>query len=107
MLIEVFDRCFEVEKHLFHGEYPNQFAGLFLISMFRNQLNKIAGHVPKFYEILSSKISKYRLSLRSIQRTISEYTSKVREKVTTKITKWVEVVGRLIPELEKYGLVFA
>ena len=110
MLREVFQMNYETEKSNFHGGSVNNYAGAFLIAMFRGEVDKACLRVAPFSRLLNRLLTKFQLCERTVQEFIKKYNlicSKSAKFMTNAILKCKEVVSRLIPKLEAAKLIFA
>lgn len=110
MLREVFQMNYETEKSNFHGGSVNNYAGAFLIAMFRGEADKACLRVAPFSRLLNRLLTKFQLCERTVQEFIKKYNqicSKSAKFMTNAILKCKEVVSRLIPKLEAAKLIFA
>jgi hypothetical protein len=110
MLREVFQMNYETEKSNFHGGSVNNYAGAFLIAMFRGEADKACLRVAPFSRLLNRLLTKFQLCERTVQEFINRYNficSKNAKFMTNAILKCKEVVSRLIPKLEAAKLIFA
>ena len=110
MLREVFQMNYETEKSNFHGGSVNNYAGAFLIAMFRGEADKACLRVAPFSRLLNRLLTKFQLCERTVQEFINRYNficSKSAKFMTNAMLKCKEVVSRLIPKLEAAKLIFA
>ena len=110
MLREVFQMNYETEKSNFHGGSVNNYAGAFLIAMFRGEADKACLRVAPFSRLLNRLLTKFQLCERTVQEFIKKYNlicRKAAKYMTNAILKCKEVVSRLIPKLEAAKLSFA